>query len=273
MTPDLERLSVHEFARMDLPLDRFLRACAAAGVGRAALLRANVDAYGAERAAALLGELGIAVSSYSSLGFWTTGRTHEGRPWGLADSLRVMDDAVRLGAPIVVIGPGPLGSRDLAGARRRVAEGIREVWPHAAERGLRLAVEPLHPLFCPDRSVVTSLRQALELVEPAPAATVGVAVDSYHVWWDADLDELLRRAGERIFAVHVNDFVLPLPESRRRRGLMGEGCIDLAGFRRAVEAAGFAGPYEVEVANEVLDALPAEEAVARIAGAYRAFTA
>jgi sugar phosphate isomerase/epimerase len=98
-----------------------------------------------------------------------------------------------------------------------------------------------------------------------------VAVDSYHVWWDGALDSLLARAGERIFAVHVNDFVLPLPPDLRRRGLMGEGCIDLAGFRRGVEAAGFRGPYEVEVQNEMLSALPAHEMVARVVNSFRNF--
>jgi sugar phosphate isomerase/epimerase len=82
---------------------------------------------------------------------------------------------------------------------------------------------------------------------------------------------LLARAGERIFAVHVNDFVLPLPPDLRRRGLMGEGCIDLTGFRRAVEAAGFSGPYEVEVQNEVLSALPPEDMVARVVSSFRSF--
>jgi sugar phosphate isomerase/epimerase len=271
MTPGLERLSVHEFVRMELPLDAFLRACAAAGVGRVALLRANVEAYGVDRAASLLGELGLAVSSYSSLGYWTTGCTHEGVPWSHADNLRVLDDAVRLGAPLAVLGPGPLGDRDLNGARRRIAAGIAELWPHAAERGLRLAVEPLHPMFCPERSVVTSLKLALDLVEPAPTDVAGVAVDSYHVWWDPQLDAQLRRARERLFAVHVDDFILPLPAGGRRRGLMGEGCIDLAGFRAAVETLGYRGPYEVEVLNEELSALPPESAVARIADSYRSF--
>jgi sugar phosphate isomerase/epimerase len=81
----------------------------------------------------------------------------------------------------------------------------------------------------------------------------------------------VQRAAGRIFEVHVDDFVLPLPPNRRRRGLMGEGCIDLAGFRSMVEAAGFAGPYVVEVLNEELSALPPEAAIRRIVEAYRGF--
>jgi sugar phosphate isomerase/epimerase len=271
----LDRLSVHEFCRLDVPLDRFLEACAGAGVTRVALLRANVEAYGLERALRRLRELGLTVTSLSAAGYWSTGYDPQGVPWTLADNLQRLDAAVALGTDLVVLAAGPLDTttRDLEEARRRVAAGIAELWPHAAERGLRLALEPLHPIFCPTRSVVTSLGLALDMVEPHPAQWVGVAVDSYHVWWDPQLAAQTERAGERIFAVHVDDFVLPLPRDLRRRGLMGEGCIDLARFKALVDGAGYRGPYEVEVLNEHLSALPPVEAVKRIAASYRAFMA
>ncbi len=258
---------------MDLPLDKFLGACLAHDVARVALLRSPVEAFGVDRAVVLVRQLGVTVTSYSAVGYWSNGHDPDGEAWTLSDNLRRLDDAVAIGARLVVLAAGPLDliGKDLAAARRRVAAGIAELWPHAAQRGLRLALEPLHPMFCPHRSVVTSLGLALELVESAPAEWVGVAVDSYHVWWDPALDALLAQAGPRIFAVHVNDFTPPVPPDRQRRGLMGEGCIDLRGFRNGVEAAGYSGPYEVEVQNEVLSALPPEEMVARVVSSYRDF--
>jgi sugar phosphate isomerase/epimerase len=269
----LERLGVHQFVRMDLPLDEFLNACVAAGVRRVDLLRASVESYGLERAARLIRDLGLAVNSYSAAGYWATGHDSDGRRWTLDDNIRQLDAVAAIGSDLIVLAGGPLDlvTRDLVGGRRRVGEGIRELWPHAAERGVRIALEPLHPIFCPDRSVVTTLRLALDLVEAAPAEWVGVVIDSYHVWWDPELESQVQRAAGRIFEVHVDDFVLPLPPNRRRRGLMGEGCIDLAGFRGMVEAAGFAGPYVVEVLNEELSALPPEAAIRRIVEAYRGF--
>jgi sugar phosphate isomerase/epimerase len=275
VTPGLERLSVHEFLRTDVPVDAFLRACAAQGVGTVALLRSNVEAFGLDQTADLLQELGLAVSSYSSLGYWTTGRTHDGEPWSREDNVRQLDGAERLGAPLVVLGPGPLeaGDRDIRAARRRVAEGILDIWPEAASRGVRLAVEPLHPMMCPGRSVVTSLAYALDLVGPTPAEVVGVAIDSYHVWWDPDLERQVERSRGRIFAVHVDDYVQMATTDGRRRGLMGEGFIDLAHFRALVEAADFDGRYEVEVGNDVLSALPVEESIRRVVESYLRFTA
>jgi sugar phosphate isomerase/epimerase len=266
---------------MDVPLDQFLEGCAGAGVTRVALLRANVERYGLERAVRRVRDLGLTVTSLSAAGYWSTGYDSDGVAWTLADNLKRLDAAVALGTDLVVLAGGPLdtASRDLEEARRRVAAGIAELWPHAAERGLKLAIEPLHPIFCPTRSVVTSLGLALDMVEPHPARWVGVAVDSYHVWWDPELESQIARAGvgegegERIFAVHVDDFVLPLPSDLRRRGLMGEGCIDLARFKALVDGAGYRGPYEVEVLNEHLSALPPVEAIKRIAASYRAFMA
>ena len=215
----LERLSLHEFVRMDVSVDSFIKACAKGGIGKVALLRSNVLDHGLAATRHLLDELGIAVSSYSSVGGWACGVDPEGQPMDLAENLRRLDEVAEIGARLVVAAAGPLvGSKDLESARRRVGEGVAEIAPHAAERGLKIALEPLHPIFCPDRSVVTSLRLALDLVEQCRADTVGIALDSYHVWWDAELGDQVRRAGPRIFAVHINDFILPLPPDRRRRG-------------------------------------------------------
>jgi sugar phosphate isomerase/epimerase len=269
----LRRLSVHQFVRSDLPLNEFVDACARSGVSQVDLLRAPVEAYGLERAIRLLHDAGVTPGSYSAAGYWATGYDPDGRRWTLEDNTRQLEAAAALGAGVQVLAAGPLDltTRDLDGARRRVGEGMRELWPHAAERRIRMAMEPLHPLFCPDRSVVTTLRLALDLVEDLPAEWAGIALDSYHVWWDADLASQVRRAAGRIFTVHVDDYILPLPPDRRRRGLMGEGCIDLAGFRRLVEAAGYTGRYAVEVLNEELSAMPASAAIGRIVESYRSF--
>jgi sugar phosphate isomerase/epimerase len=273
MTAGLERLSIHQFARIDLAVDVFLRACAAAGAPAVALLRTQVAPFGVERTATLLAEVGLQVSSYSAVGYWTTGHTPEGMPFGRDEILRQLDAAVCLGAPVVIIVAGGLDltTKDLAEGWRRTAEGILDIVPAATERGLRLAVEPLHPILAPQRSVVVSLEHALELITPAPAERVGIALDAWHVWWEPKLDELIRAAGERIFCVHVDDFVLPLPANFRRRGLPGEGCIDLPRFKRAVEATGFGGYYEVEVTNEVIAELSPEAAMRRIVDSYREF--
>jgi sugar phosphate isomerase/epimerase len=155
------------------------------------------------------------------------------------------------------------GSTDLVGSRSRVQEALAVLAPAARERGVRLALEALHPIFCADRSVLSSLGQALQLAETTeaelpllPAAygpTVGVVVDAYHVWWDPEVWTTIAAAGSRILSYQVSDWVLPLTEDvLLARGMMGDGYIDLRGLRSAVDSAGYTGDIEVEIFNQAL---------------------
>ena len=105
----------------------------------------------------------------------------------------------------------PPGQRDLGLARRMIADAIGELVPEALRLGVRLGIEALHPMFCADRCVISSLGEALDLALSFPADAVGVVVDTYHVWWDVRLLDELARAGGRIVSYQVCDWVLPLP--------------------------------------------------------------
>lgn len=168
---------------------------------------------------------GLAVSSLCRGGFLTVEGPDAHRA-ALAENFRALEEAAELGADtlVMVVGGLPEGSRDLAGARTRVADLIAELAPHAGDFGVRMAIEPLHPMFCADRAVVSTLGQALDLAEHHPVEQVGVVVDSYHVWWDPDLPRQIERAGPRIASYQVCDWTLPLlgrhparPGPRRRR--------------------------------------------------------
>jgi sugar phosphate isomerase/epimerase len=185
------------------------------------------------------------------------------------DNRQAIDQAAALGAAcfVLVVGSLPAGSRNLAGARDQVAEGIALMLEHARDVDMRLALEPLHPMYANDRSCLNTLAQALDMadvVESAPegAPMLGVAVDVYHVWWDPDLWANIKRAGKarRILAFHVCDWLVPTRDLLTDRGMMGDGVVDIPLIRSAVEAAGYADQVEVEIFSE-LDwwARPADE--------------
>jgi sugar phosphate isomerase/epimerase len=142
----------------------------------------------------------------------------------------------------------PHGSNDIAGARTQVAEGINAVLPHARAAKMPLAIEPLHPMYAAERACVNTLKQALDIALQL-GSDVGVAIDTYHVWWDPELKEQITRAGreKRIFAHHICDWLVPTKDMLLDRGMMGDGVIDFKGFRSMIEAAGFHGPQEVEI--------------------------
>ena len=103
--------------------------------------------------------------------------------------------------------------------------------PYARQAKVPLAIEPLHPMFAADRACVNTLAHANDLCDELGDGA-GVAVDVYHVWWDPDLATQIARAGKRILAYHVNDWLVPTTDLLLDRGMMGDGVIDLRGDPR-----------------------------------------
>lgn len=269
---DLARLSINQETVKQWSLPELAAGCAAAGISKVGLWRAPVQEYGVERAARLMRDSGLAVTSLCRGGFFTAVDAGE-RAAALDDNRAAIDEAATLGTGTLVLVSGglPAGDRDIAAARERVADALAVLAPYAGERGVRLAIEPLHPMFAADRCVVSTLGQALDIAERFPAEQVGVVVDTYHLWWDDLAPAHIARAGAagRIACFQVADWITPLPEGALLgRGQLGDGCIDLRGWRRRVEAAGYDGPVEVEIFNPALWARDGADVVAELAERY-----
>ncbi|MFD4129788.1 sugar phosphate isomerase/epimerase family protein [Streptomyces globisporus] len=271
-TADLARLSINQETIKQWSLPELAEGCVKAGIGKVGLWRAPVQAYGVERTARLLADAGLTVTSLCRGGFFTALDPAE-RARALDDNRAAIDEAAALSTDTLVLVSGglPPGSRDLTGARERVAEALAVLAPYAAERGVRLAIEPLHPMYASDRCVVSTLAQALDLAERFPAEQVGVVVDTYHLWWDDRAPAEIARAGRggRIHSFQLADWITPLPAGvLLGRGQLGDGSVDFRAFRREVESAGFDGPIEVEIFNEALWARGGAEVLAEVAERY-----
>jgi sugar phosphate isomerase/epimerase len=254
------RFSLNQWTTRYWPMPDLAAGAAAAGISGVGLWREPVAEYGLARSAKLVREAGLRVTSLCRGGFFQA-------PDALDDNRRAIEEAAELGAPALVLVSGglPEGSRDLDGARARVAVTLAALAPYAGRYGVRLAIEPLHPMYCADRCVVSTLGQALDLAAPHPADQVGVVVDTYHLWWDPQAYAGIARAGAegRIALFQVADWVTPLPAGvLTGRGMLGDGGVELRRFRTAVDEAGYDGPIEVEIFNEELWAMPGREALA-----------
>ncbi|MBD0676287.1 sugar phosphate isomerase/epimerase family protein [Kitasatospora sp. NPDC091335] len=268
----MNRISLNQITTKGWSLPEAVRGCAEAGVPAIGLWRDKVEEVGVGVAAKLVREAGLAVSSLCRGGFLTAEGPDAHRA-ALADNLRALEDAAELGTDtlVMVVGGVPEGSRDLAGARERVADRLAELAPYAGDLGVRLAIEPLHPMFCADRAVVSTLGQALDLAEPHPVGQVGVVVDSYHVWWDPDLAAQIARAGARIASYQVCDWTLPLPaDVLLGRGHVGDGCIDFGALTEMVTAAGYTGWIETEIFNQEIWDAPGARTLATVVERHRA---
>ncbi|WP_431044369.1 sugar phosphate isomerase/epimerase family protein [Streptomyces sp. P1-3] len=270
----LGRLSLNQETIRQWSLPELVAGCVRAGVPGVGLWRAPVREYGVEAAARLVRDAGLTVTSLCRGGFFTASDPAE-RDRALADNRAAIEEAATLGTGTLVLVSGglPAGSRDLRGARERIADALGELGPYAERCGVRLAIEPLHPMYAADRCVVSTLAQALALAERFPSGQVGVVVDTYHLWWDDTVAGQIARAGagDRIAAFQLADWVTPLPEGvLLGRGQLGDGTVDLRWFREQVEAAGYDGPAEVEIFNPALWARDGAEVLAEVAERYRA---
>jgi len=269
----IDRLSLNQITARSWSLPEAVAGCAAAGVGWIGLWRDKVAEVGVDAAARLVRDHGLRVSSLCRGGFFT-GMGPDGPTGdGVADTREAIDEAVALGTDVLVLVVGGVADRDLPGSRRRVAEALDRLVPVALDRGVRLALEPLHPVQCAQRSVLSTLHQAVELAARYPAEAVGVVVDEFHVWWDPAVEDSIAAAAGRIAGFQVCDELVPLPDPLLGRGLPGEGPVDHRHLRACVEAAGYDGPIEVEIFNADLWSRPGADVLADVIASYRAHVA
>jgi sugar phosphate isomerase/epimerase len=266
------RLSLNQITIPGWTVRQAVEGCARHGIRYVGLWRERVAEYGLAASVRVAREAGVAVSSLCRGGFFPAATSAERRA-RIDDNRRAIDEARGLGTDTLVLVCGPAPDRDLDGARKMVEEGVATLAPYAAECGVRLAIEPLHPMFTADRSVINTIAQARAIAEPFPPDRIGLLVDAYHVWWDPALYVEIPRAGPRIFGFHINDWIAPLPDVVMGRGMMGDGVIELRRLRQAVDAAGYGGAIEVEIFNRVINAMPGDEVLALLKERYLAHVA
>jgi sugar phosphate isomerase/epimerase len=254
--------------RRQWSLREAVEACARFGFEGVAPWRDQVVAAGPTEAARLFKANGMRVTGYCRGGLFPAADA-AGRQAAIDDNKRMIDEAATIAAEgIVVIGGGlPKGSRDLAGARGMFADGLSAVLPHARACKVPLALEPLHPMYAADRGCVSTLAEMLDLCD-ALGDGVGVAVDVYHVWWDPMLAQQIARAGRRIIAHHICDWLVPTRDILNDRGMMGDGVIDLPAIRTMIEAAGYRGVQEVEIFSNEWWNRPGDDVLKTIVGRF-----
>ncbi|MCZ7646952.1 MAG: sugar phosphate isomerase/epimerase [Planctomycetota bacterium] len=245
---DTSKLCVHTITTKPLSLDEALEAYPRAGVRGITVWRQALEGRNPAASGKRIREAGLSIVSLCRGGFFPA-REASRRQAAIDENRRIVDEAAALGAPLVVLVCGAVPGQPLGESRAQIRDGIAAVADHARACGVKLAVEPLHPMYADDRSAINTLRQANDLCEALDHPAVGVAADVYHLWWDPELEAQIARCGRagRLWAFHICDWKTPTEDLLNDRGLMGEGCIDLRGIRGWVEAAGFGGFNEVEV--------------------------
>jgi sugar phosphate isomerase/epimerase len=248
---DLSRLCIHTITTKPWELEEAVARYSAAGVGGITVWRDAVGSRDLAGAGRMIREHGLALVSLCRGGFFAAA-SPAAREAARDEHRRRIDDAAALGAPLIVLVCGSAPGQSLAESRRQIADGIASVLPHAAAAGIKLAIEPLHPMYAGDRSAVNTLPQAREICRQLRSPFLGITVDVYHLWWDERLEEEIKASGREgtLFGFHLSDWRTPTTDLLNDRGLMGEGCIPIRRIRHWVEEAGFDGFHEVEIFSQ-----------------------
>ena len=267
----MSRLSLNQKTTNTWSLPEAVAGCVRAGLKSIGVWREPLADVGVDTARRLISDAGLRVSSLCRGGF-LTGIDARERQVAIAENVMAIKEAAAIGADclVMVVGGLPPGSRDLPAARARVSDAIATLAPIAGDHGVRLALEPMHPIFTADRGVLATLDEALDIAERFPADQVAVVVDTFHVWWDPQVERQIQRATGRIASFQISDWITPLPaDALLSRGMMGDGHIDFKRLLRLVSDAGYVGDIEVEIFNADVWRADPDQVVAVMTGRYR----
>lgn len=266
---DLSRLCVHTLTTKPWSIEECVKNYSEAGIHGITVWRNVLENKNLTEVKSLLDNYNMEVVSLCRGGFFPSVDAAK-REAAIQDNLLAIEQAAAMGAPLIVLVCGTDGGQSLQKSREQIAEGILRIMPAAQSAGVKLAIEPLHPMYAGDRSAINTLKQANDMAAMVNSDCVGVAVDVYHLWWDDSLQSEIKRcaAQNHLFAFHVCDWNVTTIDFLNDRGLMGEGCINIPEIRGWMEEAGFSGYHEVEIFSDKYWATDQHEYLEKIKMAY-----
>lgn len=270
---DFSKLCVHTLTTKPWNLKQCIKNYSAAGIHGITIWRNVLEGQNLSAVREMLNDYGMEVVSVARGGFFPSVKK-EKRQAAIDDNLWAIDQAFLVRAPVLVLVCGADPGQSLEKSREQIQEGILRILPQAQKAGVKLAIEPLHPMYAGDRSAINSLEQANQMAEEINSEFVGIAVDVYHLWWDNNLQREIQRCGQNgnLFAFHVCDWNVPTKDFVNDRGLMGDGCINVLQIRGWMEEAGFSGYNEVEIFSDKYWAMDQNAYLEKIKNAYLKFT-
>ena len=248
---DFSRLCIHTITTKPWSLEKALGMYEEAGVRGISVWDMHLEDKTPSRLKQIISGSDLEIVSYVRGGFLAH-LNESDRLRAIKSNLKHLDLAATVGAPLMVLVTGSDPKQSLEESRDQILMGIDTILPYATDLGIRLGIEPLHPMYADTRSAINTIAQALDICRKIGSPFVGIVVDVYHVWWDPALEESINLCGseEKLFAFHICDWKVPTTDLLNDRGIMGEGCIPIRKIRQMAENAGFKGFLEVEIFSD-----------------------
>lgn len=267
---ELSRLAIHTMTFKPWTLAQCVDAFANAGVPGISVWRNVIEPIGIDEASRIVRSSKLRVPALVRGGFFVSPDA-SARAKAVEENKRCIDEAAAIGAEMVVLVVGAVPGISLPAARDQITAGIEACLDHAARMRVKLAIEPLHPMYAGDRSAINRMAEARHVCEKLRSPWLGIALDVFHCWWDPDLENEIALAGRQktLLAFHVCDWKPAMSDMLNDRGLMGEGCIDIKSIGKHVAAAGFADLIEVEIFSNKYWAADQNEYLKQVLRAFR----
>ncbi|WP_237228538.1 sugar phosphate isomerase/epimerase family protein [Rubinisphaera sp. JC750] len=267
--PDRQKLAVHTMTTKPWKLETAVREYAARDVQGISIWVEALEGYSNATVRRIVSDHGLKVPALVRGGFFCD-ESSSVRQQKIDRNRQLIETAAEIEADMLVLVVGAIPQVSLDVQRGWVSDGIAALLDLAASTGVKLAIEPLHPMYAGDKSCINRISEANAICDRLAHPLLGVAVDVYHVWWDPDLQEQIAQLGKqnRLFGFHLCDWRVPTRDLLTDRALMGEGCVDIRSIRASVEAAGFDGWNEVEIFSEDYWGSDQGDFLDRIVGSY-----
>ncbi|EJT06237.1 xylose isomerase [Rhizobium sp. CCGE 510] len=251
MEQDLSRFAINQITTRSWNMPEAIEGYRRHGVSGIAIWRDKMYDYGVKQTARHLRDADMWIPTFCATA-WMNQADEAGFKATLDENRQVLRDAAEIGAPNVVFVTGgpPQGMKDLRGFRSRMHDALGELIVTARDVGIKIGIEPIHPMYAGDRHVINTIRQTNDLIDEF-GDILGIVADVYHCWWDPEFENELRRAGpERILTFHYCDWLVPT-RSWFDRGMVGDGIIDIARYKRLLDEIGYTGPFELEIFSDL----------------------
>jgi sugar phosphate isomerase/epimerase len=247
-TMNYPELAMHTFTTKPWSMTECIENYARRGIGGISVWRETIAGLDLGTVKKQIDDAGLKPVAHVRGGFFT-GKSAEERAAAQEENRACVREAEALGLPQIVLVCGATPGQTPRENYEQIREGVGEMAGWAAEAGVCLAIEPLHPIYAGDRSAINTMKAANDLCDEIGAPNVGVALDVYHVWWDLELEKETKRcaAADRLYGYHICDFKPDQEDMLLDRGVMGEGCAPLKEIDALVKGVGFSGATEIEI--------------------------
>jgi len=246
------RLSMNELTTLRWSFDEDVRHYAAAGFQAIAVWRQKISDFGELKAIELVEDAGLAVSAVLWAGGFTgsDGRSHKE---SIEDALEAVQLTADLQAGSLIVYTGPRAGHTHNHAKRLFRDAIQAMLPQAEDRGVTLAVEPMHVGCASSWTFLTNLDETLDLIRSFDSPNVKLVFDAYHFASVPGIVKRLPTLSPWIALVQLGDAKRP-PSGEQNRCRLGTGTLPLQAIVASLLAGGYAGDVDIELMGEDLEA-------------------